>query len=706
MFPYLEMPKKIANFKIIEKLGEGGMGSVFIAFDEKLKRNVALKILKKDLILNETAKARFKREAYLLSSLEHPNICRIYDLIEEDEKIILVLELIKGNNLKEIIKKNFNWNFKMKIAIQICNVLKVVHSKGIIHRDLKPQNILVMEDGIIKVLDFGLAGIFRDEEMKKSEIKNDIKELKRQEDEETLIIDSSYKEEKYFETRAGTVMGTLEYMSPEQARGEKVTTKTDIYSFGLILQELFTGKQAFKLADTLKEIIKNAQNGQTSPVEGIDKDLKILIERMKSISVDSRPAAGDVLEKLEWISQKPKRKIKRIVFSLFVFFIIIFGISMLFLNLKISKEKKKAQMEEKISTYVSKFLTEIFEASDPYIAKGEQITAREILEDAVKKIRYEFKGEPKIKNRLEETLGKIYLTLGVLEKAELFLKSALKDSKMLYGEEDENYASSLQYLAYFYKIKDDYKKAEILYNKALIIYKKSKGNETIEVARILNDLGELKKAEGNFKEAELFLKNALKIFQKSVGYYNEATTTCLNNLAILYEIKGEYEKAEQIYKKILSIDEKILGAQHPNFATDLLNLSDLYITQGKMDKAEELILVALKIDEKVFGRNNPAIANDLNNLAAIYYEKKDFERAELYYREAIKIWENTLGKEHSMVALAKRNLGLLYFNKEDYKKAEKLYKEALSILEKTLPPDHPYIKKVKKDISVLYDKTK
>lgn len=706
MFPYLEMPKKIAHFKIIDKLGEGGMGSVYIAFDEKLKRKVALKILKKDLVLNEIAKERIKREAYVLSSLEHPNICRIYDLIEESENIILVLELIKGKNLKEIIKKNLDFNSKMRISIQICDVLKIVHSKGIIHRDLKPGNILIMDDRTVKVLDFGLAGILTEEDKMKRNIAKKIEEISISGDEETLALDSSNYNGNTFKTRAGTVMGTLEYMSPEQARGEKVTTKTDIYSFGLILQELFTGKQAFKLADTLKEILKNAQKGVTLPVEGIDKDLKILIERMKDISPEQRPATEDVFEKLNWISQKPKRKIKRIILFASAIIILIFAFSMLFFNLKISKEKEKTQMEEKISTYVSEFLIGIFERSDPYKSKGEETTTREILEDAIKKVRDEFKGDPKIKNRLEETLGLIYLKLGVLERAELFLKSALKNSRMLYGEEDERYATLIHDLAFFYKIKEDYKKAEILYNKALKIYKNLKGKDSIEEAKVLNDLGELYRAKGNYGKAENLIKNSLKIFQKSVGYYNEFTTTCLNNLAILYELKKEYIKAEQFYKKVISIDEKILGEKHPNFSTDLINLADLYRTQGKIDEAEKLQLKALKIDEKIFGKNHPAYATDLNNLATIYYTKKDFENAEKFYREAMEIWERAYGSEHSMVGIAKRNLGLLYFEKGEYKKAEICYKEALSILEKTLPPNHPYIEKVKKNISDLSDKIK
>ncbi len=702
MFPFFEIPKVVSHFKILEKLAEGGMGDVYLAYDEKLKRNVVLKFLRKDLNFNEIAKARFKREAYVLSSLEHPNICRIYDLLEEGEKNIIVLELIKGKTLKEILKENPSWNLKVNISLQICDALRVVHKKGIIHRDLKPANILISEEGIVKVLDFGLAGIVREEEIKfkinREMLSTEIGE------EKTYILENFFNGN--LKTRAGTIMGTLEFMSPEQAKGENLTTLSDIYSFGLILQEIFTGKPAFKGGKNLKEMLQNAQKGETYSAEGIDRDLKRLIERMKDISPEQRPTAEDVYEKLIWISQKPKRKLKKIIYVLFTFFILTFALLMVFFNLKILEEKKKVQREEKLSKYISEFLEGIFEVSDPYKSKGAEVTAKEILEDATKKIQFEFKGDLKIKNSLEETLGLIYLRLGLIEKAEPFLLSSFKNSKSLYGEEDVKYANSMKNLGYFYKVKGNFKKAESLYLGALEIYKKSLGKNSLEVAKVLNDTGEFYRVMGNYKKSEDFLKRSLKIFQETLGFYNEEVTTCLNNLAILYEIKKEYGKAENIYKRILSIDEKILGQNHPSFAVDLVNLAELYRVQKKFEEAEDLLLKAIKIDEKVFGQNHFSYATDINNLAAIYYEKKDFQRAKSLYKEALGIWEKFLGKDHYLYGLVKRNLGLIYFEEGKYKDAKILYKEALFILQKTFPQNHPYIEKVKKNLLEVEAKIK
>ncbi len=704
MFPFFDIPKIVSHFKILEKLAEGGMGDVYLAYDEKLKRNVVLKFLRKDLNFNEIAKERFKREAYVLSNLEHPNICRIYDLLEEGEKNIIVLELIKGKTLKEILKENPNWNARIDISLQICDALRVVHKKGIIHRDLKPANILISEDRIVKVLDFGLAGIVREEEIKS---KINMQKINPEiEEEKTYILESFFNFNEKFKTRAGTVMGTLEFMSPEQAKGENLTTLSDIYSFGLILQEIFTGRPAFKGGKDLKEMLKNAQRGETYPPEGIDKDLKRLIVRMKDINPEQRPTAEDVYEKLLWISQKPKRKLKKIIYILFTFFILIFALSMVFFNLKILEEKKKVQREEKLSKYVSEFLERIFEVSDPYKSKGAEVTAKEILEDATKKIQFEFKGDLKIKNSLEETLGLIYLRLGLIEKAEPFLLSSFKNSKNLYGEDDIRYANSMKNLAFLYKVKGNFKKAESLYLGALNIYKKSLKENSLEVAKVLNDTGEFYRVMGNYKKSEEFLKRSLKIFQETLGIYNEEVTTCLNNLAILYEMKKEYGKAENIYKRILSIDEKILGKNHPNFAIDLVNLAEFYRVQKKFEEAEDLLLKAIKIDENVFGKNHFSYATDINNLAAIYYEKKDFQRAKALYKEAMEIWEKVLGREHYFSGLVKRNLGLIYFEEGKYKDAEILYKEALFILQKTFPQNHPYIEKVKKNISDLEVKIK
>ncbi len=696
--------RKVSHFDILRKLGEGGMGSVYEAYDEKLKRKVALKILNKELNLNEVAKARFKREAYILSNLEHQNICRIYDLFEEKDENILVLELIKGKDLNEIIKRGLPKSEKIKIALQVCDALKIAHSKGIIHRDLKPSNILITEDKTVKVLDFGLAGILRGEKVTKFEGEEKIEVENSRFEEKTEVLFSPVSKEDVSLTRDGTIMGTLNYMSPEQAKGLVLTTKSDIYSFGLVLQELFTGKPAFKIEDTIKKTLQKAQKGETFPVLGIDKDLKVLIEKMKSLNPEERPEAEYIFEKLNYIKEKPVRKLKKILLGLFIFLISIFLIFAVFFNYKISKEKERAEREAKTSKYISNFLINVFEVSDPYSGKGKDVKAKDILDEAAKKIELELKNEPILKAKIMSTMGLVYLKLGLYEESYPFLLSSIKIYKNNFSKNKIDLADSYSNMGFYYKITGNYKEAEKYYIEALKIFEEEK--KEINAGELLTNLCELYREEGKYQEAEKKIKEALKIFQKNFGIYNKYVSTSLNNLAILYEIKDKYDEAEKIYKEVIAIDEKVLGKDHPDYSKSINNLADLYAKLNRLEEAEDLFKKSLKIDEKIFGKNHPEYAISLNNLAALYFRKKEYKKAEDLYKEAIKIMENSSLQNTSNYAAFKRNLGLIYYEMGKYQEAEMLYKEALNIWEKTLEPSHPYIEKLKKNLKDLYEKMK
>jgi serine/threonine-protein kinase len=187
--------KIISHYKILEKLGEGGMGVVYKAEDMKLKREVAIKFLPERVADDSSAYQRFKIEAQAAAALNHPNIATIYAIEEEDDKTFIVMEYVKGQSLKEKIDSGvLEIDKALDIAIQISQGLAKAHEKGIIHRDIKPSNIIVSDDGVAKILDFGLAKIA----------------------EETIV------------TKEGTTLGTVAYMSPEQTRGEKVDNRTDI----------------------------------------------------------------------------------------------------------------------------------------------------------------------------------------------------------------------------------------------------------------------------------------------------------------------------------------------------------------------------------------------------------------------------------------------------------------------------------------------
>jgi serine/threonine protein kinase len=206
--------KTISHYRILEKLGEGGMGIVYKAEDTKLKRRVALKFLPLDLTRDEAAKVRFINEAQAASVLDHPNICTIYEIDEDDNgRMFIAMAYYEGETLQKKVSSNqLAVDSAIEIAIQIVQGLAKAHEHGIIHRDIKPANIMITLKGQVKIMDFGLAKLAG----------------------RTAL------------TKAGATVGTVAYMSPEQARGENVDHRTDIWSFGVVLYEMITGQHPFK----------------------------------------------------------------------------------------------------------------------------------------------------------------------------------------------------------------------------------------------------------------------------------------------------------------------------------------------------------------------------------------------------------------------------------------------------------------------------
>ncbi|MFP5289345.1 MAG: serine/threonine-protein kinase, partial [Thermoanaerobaculia bacterium] len=294
---------RIGHVRIDAALAEGGMGAVFVGFDEKLQRPVALKAIRSDR-LDDEARTRFLTEARLLSQLDHPNVCRIYGYLESERGDFLLLELIRGRTLRQALRDGIEPGAKLAIAQGIARALEAAHQKGIVHRDLKPENVMLTEAGDVKVLDFGLA---RSDE----------------EDESTppaqavlspLPAGSSWWVPSLpGRTGTGDLVGTPASMSPEQARGRPATAASDAYALGLLLQELFTGQPPYEAGLPEPLLLVKAADGDTLPVRGGDPDLAALIRRLEAVAPEARPTVAEAAERLAWIRGKPRRRRLRLL---------------------------------------------------------------------------------------------------------------------------------------------------------------------------------------------------------------------------------------------------------------------------------------------------------------------------------------------------------------------------------------------------------
>jgi tRNA A-37 threonylcarbamoyl transferase component Bud32/tetratricopeptide (TPR) repeat protein len=301
--------QQIGRIRVIDVLGEGGMGEVYVGFDDTLQRKVAVKVIRSEFRLQEEAKARFLREARILSRLDHPQVCTVYDFLEGDDCDFLVLELVDGRNLREAMESGLERDGCLSIARQLLEVLDAVHEEGVVHRDLKPENVMVASSGAITVLDFGLA---RSQEHEIA-VDSSLPTLS------PATSDSSPPAQRpsgsgrsvYVKTRLGSVMGTAGYMSPEQARGESATAASDMYATGLMLREMFTGVAPFTAAEEPTKILDGART--TPAQQTVDEvpglpGLASLIRDLLRVEPVDRPSAKVALERLQWASAAPERR--------------------------------------------------------------------------------------------------------------------------------------------------------------------------------------------------------------------------------------------------------------------------------------------------------------------------------------------------------------------------------------------------------------
>jgi tetratricopeptide (TPR) repeat protein len=338
----------VGHLRIVGDIGRGGMGEVYVGLDERLQRRVALKAIRADYRLDPAARARFLREARMLSQLDDPHICRIYDYVEGADTDFLVLELIDGRTVTSEVVATLDRAARLRIAEQVAGVLVRAHGRGIVHRDLKPGNLMVTTDGSVKVLDFGLA---------RSIVSASAPDIVRETpvwldgESETGVPRSDRATEHEALTVQGSISGSAAYMSPEQARGEPLTTASDMYSFGLVLQELVTGTPPQLLDAPGLQLIARAARGESLPVQGVDADLRQLIERLKSFAPGDRPTAAEAVQRLRWIAGKPRRRLQRLVAAVAVI-LIAAGLLKYTLDLRAARaeaERRRGQAEDLIA---------------------------------------------------------------------------------------------------------------------------------------------------------------------------------------------------------------------------------------------------------------------------------------------------------------------------------------------------------------------
>ncbi|MCB1054215.1 MAG: tetratricopeptide repeat protein [Acidobacteria bacterium] len=706
----------LGSIRVLERLAMGGVGELYLGYDEKLRRKVVLKALRGDR-RSRSWRARLLREARILSQLQDPKICHIYGYVEGEATDYLVLELIEGRTLTQALAEGIEPGLQMRIAQDLAEVLVKAHGRGVIHRDLKPGNVMLTHDGSVKVLDFGIAS---SEELG----------MRGGERRDTDELDTSDR----MRTLAGAVLGTMAYMSPEQARGEKVTAASDVYSLGLMFQELFTGEHPFGLDSSTEELLPAVLAANTRPLVGVDPDLATLVRRMLAVAPEARPTAADVAERLSWIRAKPRRRLRRIVVLAVTAALALAGV---FHLLRLREERNRALESERRAVEarqeaeeVVTFLEEMFEVSDPLRAHGESITAREVLDRGADRIGQELAGQPLVQARLMATMGLVYRGLGLYDRADELLRHALELRRSLLPPGSSEIADSAHRLALLDYDLSRYDEAEALHREALAIHQAIEGPDSRAVAEEERYLAAVLLGQARYDEAEVAAQRALAVFERELGtddpmtgatvrvlggiyrrqerydqalpFLERATAIerhraqpnpatlalALYNLGIAYAQLGRYDEAEAAYKEMLENRRRAFGPDHPEVAKGEVALATLYRRLGRRPEAEAGLLRAIEIFERSIGPGDQNLAFAANNLASVYLEEERDDLAESYYLKAQAIFEKVNGPEHPNVAMVLANRGQLAWSVGRFDDADRLLRQALALDEKLVGPEH------------------
>lgn len=676
---------EVGHIRIVRSLGQGGMGEVYEGFDQKLHRRVAIKTIRAEHRLSQSARARFLQEARLLSAQDHPNICRIYDYIEEADSDLLVLELIEGETLSQAIADaTLTRRSKLGIALQIAEALAAAHHGGVIHRDLKPDNVMVtaLEAELsVKVLDFGLAGSA-----------GSGPESDEGEPDSAAVGETVGQALRQAElTQRGVVMGTLLYMSPEQARGELLTPASDMYSFGLVLQELFTGQKAYGAADR-EQIWGLAKRGESAAPRGLPADLTDLIQRLKRPQPAERLTALSTAQAVRRIIDKPKR-IARNAIAAAVLLAAAIGVSKYGVDL--ARERTAAELARQQAEEVVEFLSEMLGAVNPtQELDARDITVRQVLDQASTRMDREFEEQPLVRARLRHTMGVAYQELGFYDQAGPLLEQSLEARRALLEDRHPDVTTSLAALARLRAKTGDYDKALELYEAVVAARERESPPTPLAVAHALNGLAGQLLLSGDYPRSRSLYERSLALYEHELPPDDPDISTVLNNLAGLSLRMRQPEVAIPLIERALSAQERTLGSDHLLVAD---NLNALGIANGQLgnhESAQQYFERALAIRERALGPDHDLVSSTVTNLAIGYRATGDYQRSRVYYERALAGLESSLGPAHVNVGMVQLNFANLLTEIEDFALAATHYRAAKAIFDQELGDHHPYAAEV------------
>ncbi|MBK8598909.1 MAG: serine/threonine protein kinase [Holophagales bacterium] len=700
--------RQIGPYKLLQLIGEGGFGSVFLAEQtEPVKRRVALKVIKLGMDTRQVV-ARFEQERQALAMMDHPGIAKVLDAgATETGQPYFVMELVDGLRVTEHCDRHsLSIAARLELFGQICSAVQHAHTKGIIHRDLKPSNVLVsVHDGQprVKVIDFGIA-----------------KATAGNLTEKTLF------------TGHRQLIGTPEYMSPEQAEGSlDIDTRTDVYALGVLLYELLTGdtpvdsrrlrSAAFaeiariirevdppspssRLSQSADTLVNVAARRRTEPaklssilrgeldwivMKALEKDRQRRYETASGLALDIRRYLAG-----EPVSAAPPSKVYR--FRKFVrrhrapvAATSLVAAALVAAVVGISWQARVARAERDKAERIAEFMSDMLQGVEPGVARGRDTTMlKEMMTAAATRIE---KGDlartPEAELRLRGTIGTAFRELALYDEASKMLAPAVPLARSLRKGDHAETAEALSDLAQLLNDTGDLTAAEPLYREALAMDQRLYPGDDSRVATDINNLAQLLDDKGDSAAAEPLARQALEMRRRLYPGDHEDVAESLNNLAGLMigggRGTGDVEGAEKLYREVLAMSRRLYGGDHPRLAGSINNLAVLLKNKGDLAGAEPLARETLEMRRRLFPGDHPYVATGLNNLALLIQDRGDLVSPEPLFRESLAMRRRLYPAGHMSTATDLGNLARLLLDRGDAAAAEPLYREAAEMYERT-----------------------
>lgn len=682
------IPSSIGEFRIIRKIGEGGMGTVYEAEQSHPRRVVALKMMRPSYGGSEMLK-RFRREVDLLGQLDHTGIARIFQAgtmtTPSGEQPYFAMELIRGESLTHYVKShNLGIRSRIEIITEVCDAVHFAHLRGVIHRDIKPGNILVTEGGRPVILDFGVARATN----------SDIQA--------TMVT-----------INPGQIIGTLAYMSPEQASGtsDAIDSKTDVYALGVVLYELLAGVLPHNLEEkALADAALTIRDEEPTRLSHIDRQLKGDLETIVLKAMEKEPerryesAAALSLDLRRFLADKPivarppstiyelRKFAKRnralvTTISLASVALLLIAVFATFKAIAATEAREQAEQEADRAKTVVAFLSDVLSSANPDRSLGKETTVRMVLDEAAERIRRDdLADHPATRAQLHLTIGRSYLALGNYSESKAYLESALDLNRQHYGDSHLAVADSMDHLATTLLLINDYAKSEEYFREALRIREAILGPDKAIGVSSPHSLASVLYYTGRYEEAE-------KLYRQLVEYWRkheepESLAQALGGLGATLEALAQYDEAINCHQEGAVIYEKLYGEKNTHHANTLNNMANAMQAAGRSKEAEDAHRKALRIRLEILDPNHPDLAMSYGNLGLLLLDLNKPEESEELSRKSLEIRDKCLPKFHHTRAASLNNLAKAILAQGRTQEACEYYDQAVDQVERVLPEGH------------------